>query len=62
MGRQKLSETKVRRIKAHLSAGVLTHQEIAEMYKVSRSLITKINLGMKNVEDKNGRWNDIVNG
>lgn len=62
MGRQKLSETKVRRIKGYLEAGILTHQEIAEMYKVSRSQITKINLGMKNVEDKNGRWNDIVNG
>jgi hypothetical protein len=61
MGRQKLSETKVKRIKAHLTTGILTHKELGEMYKVSRSQITKINLGMKNAEDKNGRWNDIVN-
>ena len=59
MARQKLSQTQVKRIKVLLEGGEHTHQQIADKYKVSRTQITKINLGMKNPMDKNGRWGDI---
>jgi biotin operon repressor len=59
MARPKLSPTQVRRIKMLLDTGQHTHQQIAEKYKVSRTQITKINLGLKNPMDKNGRWGDI---
>jgi hypothetical protein len=42
-----------------LEGGEHTHQQIADKYKVSRTQITKINLGLKNPMDKNGRWGDI---
>jgi hypothetical protein len=42
-----------------LETGDYTHQQIAEKYKVSRTQITKINIGLKNPMDKNGRWGDI---
>jgi hypothetical protein len=59
MPRPKLSATQVRRIKVLLETGEHTHQQIADKYKVSRTQITKINLGLKNPMDKNGRWGDI---
>jgi hypothetical protein len=59
MSRPKLSTTQVRRIKMLLENGGYTHQQIADKYKVSRTQITKINLGLKNPMDKNGRWGDI---
>jgi hypothetical protein len=59
MGRPVLSPTQVRRIKMLLETGDYTHQQIAEKYKVSRTQITKINIGLKNPMDKNGRWGDI---
>ena len=65
MGRQKLSPTQIRRIKTLLlmkdinGNNLYTHADVAKKYKVGRSAITKINLGMKNPMDKNGRWGDI---
>ncbi len=59
MGRPILTPTQVRRIKMLLETGEYTHQQIAKKYKVSRTQITKINLGLKNPMDKNGRWGDI---
>jgi hypothetical protein len=59
MPRPKLSATQVRRIKMLLETGEYSHQQIADKYKVARCSITKINLGMKNPMDKNGRWGDI---
>jgi hypothetical protein len=59
MSRPKLSATQVRRIKMLLETGDYTHQQIADKYSVSRTQITKINLGLKNPMDKNGRWGDI---
>jgi hypothetical protein len=59
MGRPVLSPTQVRRIKMLLETGDYTHKQIAEKYKVSRTQITKINIGLKNPMDKNGRWGDI---
>jgi hypothetical protein len=59
MGRPVLSPTQVRRIKMLLETGEYTHKQIAEKYKVSRTQITKINIGLKNPMDKNGRWGDI---
>jgi DNA-binding XRE family transcriptional regulator len=59
MGRPVLSPTQVRKIKMLLETGDYTHQQIAEKYKVSRTQITKINIGLKNPMDKNGRWGDI---
>lgn len=65
MGRQKLSETQVRRIKGLLlmtnedGKKTYTHEQIAKKYKVKRAAITKINLGMKNPMNPNGRWGDI---
>ena len=59
MSRPKLSATQVRRIKMLLETGDYTHKQIADKYSVSRTQITKINLGLKNPMDKNGRWGDI---
>jgi hypothetical protein len=59
MSRPKLSATQVRRIKMLLETGDYTHQQIADKYSVSRTQITKINIGLKNPMDKNGRWGDI---
>jgi DNA-directed RNA polymerase specialized sigma subunit len=59
MARQKLTETKVRRIKKLLLEGVLTKTAIGEMYGVTRSQICKINKGMTDPNHKNSRWSDI---
>lgn len=59
MPRPILSPTQVRRIKMLLESGEHTHQQIADKYKVARCSITKINIGLKNPMDKNGRWGDI---
>jgi DNA-directed RNA polymerase specialized sigma subunit len=59
MGRQKLTETKVRRIKKLLLEGELTKTAIGEMYGVSRSQVCKINKGVTEPDHKNARWSDI---
>ena len=59
MGRPKLTTRQVGKIKQRLSSGVLTHAQIAKIYKVSRECITKINTGMRDPLNKNGRWGDV---
>ena len=52
MGRQKLTETKVRRIKKLLLEGELTKTAIGEMYGVSRSQVCKIIKELQNQTTK----------
>jgi DNA-directed RNA polymerase specialized sigma subunit len=59
MGKQKLTETKVRRIKKLLLEGEMTKTAIGEMYGVTRSQICKINLGMYDPTHKNARWSEV---
>ena len=59
MGRQKLTECKVRRIKKLLLEGEMTKTAIGQMYGVTRSQICKINKGMNEPEHRNSRWSDI---
>jgi hypothetical protein len=59
MGKQKLTATKVRRIKKLLLEGVLTKTAIGLMYGITRSQICKINKGMTDPNHKNSRWGDI---
>jgi len=59
MGRQKLTECKVRRIKGLLLEGVMTKTDIGKQFGVGRSQICKINKGMSEPNHKNSRWGDI---
>ena len=52
IGATKLDEQKVDIIKQLLHDGHHTHQEIADMFNVSRTMISHINLG--------SRWNDEI--
>ncbi len=52
IGASKLDEKKVEVIKQLLENGDHTHQQIADLYGVGRTTITKINLGQ--------RWNPEV--
>ena len=52
IGASKLTESKVEIIRQLLESGDHTHQQIADLYNVCRSTITKINLGE--------RWNPEV--
>ena len=52
VGASKLNEQKVEIIRQLLEGGDHTHQQIADLYNVCRSTITKINLGE--------RWNPEV--
>jgi len=46
-GATKLNEEKVEMIKQLLNTGDFTHQQIADLYGVSRELITHINRGYR---------------
>jgi hypothetical protein len=59
MGKQKLTKTKVRRIKILLVAGEMTKTAIGKMFGVTRSQICKINLGMSDPTHKNARWSEV---
>jgi len=59
MGKQKLTETKVRNIKKLLLEGEMTKTAIGEMYGVTRSQICKINKGMTEPEHPNSRWSEV---
>lgn len=59
MGRQKLTECKVRRIKKLLLETELTKTAIGRIYGVTRSQICKINKGITEPDHKNARWSDI---
>jgi len=52
IGATKLDEQKVDIIKQLLHDGYHTHQEIANMFNVSRTMISHINVG--------NRWNDEI--
>jgi hypothetical protein len=52
IGASKLDEQKVDIIKQLLHDGHHTHQEIANMFNVSRTMISHINVG--------NRWNDEI--
>ena len=52
LGASKLDEQKVAVIKQLLKDGHHSHQEIADMFNVSRTMITHINVGV--------RWNDEI--
>jgi len=57
--KRKLKNMEAFKVKVLLWGGKHTHQEISELFNVSRSVITKIHLGMKNITDKNGRYTDV---
>ena len=59
MGKQKLTECKVRRIKKLLVEGTMTKTAIGEMYGVTRSQVCKINKGMYEPEHPNARWSEV---
>lgn len=59
MPKIKLSFAQVRKIKALLQQGGLTHEQIAKKYGVSRGHITKIGIGMNNPDKPYGKWKDI---
>lgn len=59
MGKQKLTECKVRRIKKLLLEGEMTKTAIGKMYGVTRSQICKINKGITEPEHPNARWSEI---
>jgi len=52
IGASKLDEDKVAIIKQLLQGGHYTQQQIADMFNVSRTMITHINVGI--------RWNDDI--
>lgn len=52
LGASKLDEQKVAVIKQLLQDGHHSHQQIADMFNVSRTMITHINVGV--------RWNDEI--
>jgi predicted transcriptional regulator len=58
MGKQKLTECKVVRIKRLLLEGA-THTELGKKFGVSRSEISKIYKGMIDPEHKNARWAEV---
>ena len=59
MKKRKLTDKEAFMVKVLLWGDKHTHQEIANLFKITRSVITKINLGMKNPKDKNGRYTEI---
>jgi DNA-directed RNA polymerase specialized sigma subunit len=59
MGRQKLTECKIRRIKKMLLSGDYTKKQIGDIYGVTPSHICKINKGMKEPNHLHARWSDI---
>lgn len=58
MGKQKLTNCIVVRIKRQLQQGV-THTELGKKYGVSRSQISKIWKGMNDPNHKNSRWGEV---
>jgi DNA-directed RNA polymerase specialized sigma subunit len=59
MGKQKLTPTKVRRIKKLLIEGEMTKTAIGQMFGVTRSQVCKINKGMTEPEHPNSRWSEV---
>jgi|688.fasta_scaffold331760_4 hypothetical protein len=59
MGKQKLTPTKVRRIKKLLVEGEMTKTAIGKMFGVTRSQVCKINKGMTEPEHPNARWSEV---
>jgi DNA-directed RNA polymerase specialized sigma subunit len=59
MGKQKLTPTKVRRIKKLLVEGEMTKTAIGQMFGVTRSQVCKINKGMTEPEHPNARWSEV---
>ena len=60
MGKQRLKPIEVIMVKRLLSEGNSTHQSIADQFKCSRELITKIKKSMTDPHHPNSRWNDIT--
>jgi predicted transcriptional regulator len=59
MGKQKLTDCKVRNIKKLLLEGVMTKTDIGKKFGVGRSQICKINKGMYDPTHKNARWSEV---
>ena len=59
MGKQKLTDCKVRRIKKLLNEGQHTHKSIGLKFGVSRSQISKIWKSIIDPNHKNARWSDV---